>query len=59
MKGKCLQEGTAFGENREATGLLLGIWTRQRLSEMFAARQQKAVGCRPALVMGAVDGSIT
>lgn len=47
-----------FGENREASGLLLVIWTRQRSSEMFVTRQRKAaVGCRPALVTGAVDGS--
>lgn len=31
----------------------------QTLNEMFAARQQKAVGCRPHIAMGAVDDSIT
>lgn len=46
-------------ENREVSGLLLVIWTRQRSSEMFV---KAAVGCRPALVRpalvtGAVDGS--
>ena len=50
-KGKCLQE-KGDRENREAAGLLLVMWARQRLRERKVChRQQKAVGCRPALVM--------